>query len=74
MEGLGVSKHTQNKPLGQLAYEAYCGYSKGKSLVTGHDLPTWELTATPIQEAWQAAADAAAQFTIESIFPPPEGE
>lgn len=69
-----MSEHTQNKPLGQLAYEAYCNYSNWKSLVSGADLPPWEHATSPIQHAWQAAADAVAQFTIESIFPPPEGE
>ena len=45
------------QPLGQVAYEAYCG--KGwKSLISGAPLPQWEEVRPDIQAAWDAAADA----------------
>jgi hypothetical protein len=46
------------KSLGQVAYEAYCEFSKGKSLVSGAYLPSFEAQAPEIQKAWDAAAAA----------------
>ena len=46
------------KTYGQIAYEAYCADSGGKSLVSGAPLPTWEETKPEIRGAWHAAANA----------------
>lgn len=45
--------------LGKLAYEAYCKSTGGKSAVTGAELPAWDDQSPEIQEAWEAAAQAA---------------
>lgn len=44
--------------LGQIAYEGYFRSCGGKSLISGAPLPTWDLQATAIKEAWEAAASA----------------
>jgi hypothetical protein len=46
------------KSLGKIAYEAYFGFSKGLSLVSGAPLPAWEGQKAEIHAAWEAAADA----------------
>lgn len=46
------------KTAGQIAYEGYFHYSKGKSLVSGAPLPEWGQQAPGIREAWEAAAMA----------------
>jgi hypothetical protein len=43
---------------GQLAYEKFCKYSGGKSLVTGAPLLTWEKQSEAMRAAWEAAAEA----------------
>jgi hypothetical protein len=44
------------KELGQVAYEAYCDSTGGKSAVTGASLPAWADQSVPILRAWRAAA------------------
>jgi hypothetical protein len=44
--------------LGKIAYEAYCKFSGGKSLVSGEQLPTWDNQDSKIRDAWRAAAQA----------------
>lgn len=44
--------------LGQVAYEAYCKSSDGKSLISGAPLPTWDMLKPEIKTAWNAAAEA----------------
>jgi hypothetical protein len=44
------------KTPGQIAYEAYCRYSDGKSLISGAILPAWDVLSENIRCAWQAAA------------------
>lgn len=46
------------KSLGQVAYDAYFEYSKGKSLISGSPLPSFTAQTEPIQKAWEAAAEA----------------
>jgi hypothetical protein len=46
------------KSLGQVAYDAYFNFSKGKSLISGAPLPLFGAQAQEVREAWQAAADA----------------
>jgi hypothetical protein len=43
---------------GQVAYEAYAGMSRGRSLVSGATLPKWKDTSDDIRNAWEAAARA----------------
>lgn len=47
---------------GRVAYEAYCKHSDNKSLVSGVELPNWEETSQPIQDAWRAAATAVMNY------------
>lgn len=49
---------SDERTLGQVAYEAYVAYSDGRSLVSGDQLPTWDDQRTVIQLAWEAAARA----------------
>jgi hypothetical protein len=44
--------------LGKVAYDAYFANSKGKSLISGAPLPSWEQQADAIKNAWRAAAEA----------------
>lgn len=54
-------RRMEGKTLGQIAYEAYFEYSKGKSLISGADLPAWQDQKIDIQSVWEAAALAAKQ-------------
>ena len=44
--------------LGRVAYEAYCGETDWKSLVSGAALPQWDDLKPEIREAWAVAAEA----------------
>jgi hypothetical protein len=46
------------KSLGQIAYEAYFEFSKGRSLISGMPLPPFDAQAESVKGAWEAAADA----------------
>ena len=48
------------RPLGQIAYEAYCEATGWKSLVSGADLPQWDALKQEIKDAWGQAAQAVA--------------
>lgn len=50
------------RPLGQVAYEAYCRSTGGCSLVSGAPLPPWGELRAEIQQAWQAAAEAVSDY------------
>lgn len=43
--------------LGRIAYETYCAWSEGKSLVSGDDLPAWPDLPQSIRDAWIHAGD-----------------
>jgi hypothetical protein len=58
------------KTLGQVAYEAYCEFAQGASLITGVILPEWEQQNDRIKGAWQAAAEAAVK-SADSITKEP---
>lgn len=52
-------------PLAQAAYEAYSARTRGRSVVSGAKLPTWDglreqPTGELVQSAWRAAAKAVA--------------
>jgi hypothetical protein len=44
---------------GQIAYEAYCTQTEGRSLVSGLELPAWRDLNDEFQTAWIVAAMAA---------------
>lgn len=41
--------------MAQEAYEAYCGHTQWKSLVSGADLPPWASLTAPIRAAWEVS-------------------
>ena len=41
--------------LGQIAYDAYCKETDGKSLISGAQLPPWRDLDSRIQDAWHSA-------------------
>ncbi len=43
---------------GRIAYEAYCGKTDWKSLVSGAALPQWNALKPEIRDAWDVAAAA----------------
>ena len=43
---------------GEIAYNAYKQSSKGKSLVSGKDIPEWDFLEVAIQKAWNESARA----------------
>jgi hypothetical protein len=47
-----------DKSLGEIAYNAYATDTGWKSLVSGAQLPVWQLLSEAIREAWEAAAHA----------------
>jgi hypothetical protein len=47
-----------DQELGRTAYEGYCRASEGRSLVSGAQLPAFEVLPANIQTAWAAAAMA----------------
>lgn len=49
---------SETRSPGEIAYSGYYVKSGGKSLVSGADLPSWDEQDYPIQEAWEAAAQA----------------
>lgn len=63
-----------SESFGQIAYEAYCNKTSGKSLVTGATLPEWDKLNEGIQEAWNAAGRAvlsSSQADIANYKPNP---
>jgi hypothetical protein len=55
------------KTTGQIAYEAYCGFSDNKSLVSGDPLPEWDEQAEKIRQAWDAAGDAVVDYLMRGV-------
>jgi hypothetical protein len=53
--------------LGQVAYEAYCEKTGGRSAVTGEPLPTWEDQAPEIRAAWTTAGEAVAHVLVREV-------
>ncbi len=50
---------------GQVAYEAYSEHSGGKSLISGAELPSWDLLSSEIRAAWEASAKAVERALVE---------
>lgn len=61
----------QSKSLGQVAYEAYVGFSGGKSLVSGATLPTWGESKPEIRAAWEAAGEAVEREVVAELVDEP---
>lgn len=55
------------KTVGQIAYEAYCQSSGGKSLISGAVLPVWEDLKPEITEAWEKAGEAVYNYTVNEL-------
>lgn len=53
--------------LAMRAYKKYCEATRGKSLVTGDVLPSWEILPGEIKHAWRAAAEGVVQGVIETL-------
>lgn len=53
--------------LGRVAYEGYRNASRGVSLVSGQDLPTWDGQSHEIRSAWCAAAQAVQDDLAEGV-------
>lgn len=43
---------------GEIAYNAYCASTGGRSLISGDVLPGWGKLGPDIQKAWERAASA----------------
>lgn len=43
---------------GQVNYDAYADRAGGRSLISGTELPEWEMLPSVIQDAWEAGANA----------------
>jgi len=46
------------RDLARVAYNGYCSYTFGKSLITGENLPIWEDLREDIKSAWTEAMKA----------------
>lgn len=57
----------EQKRMGQIAYEAYSQQSRGKSLVSGAQLPPWPQLSPEIQQAWVVAAQAVITKTASAM-------
>jgi hypothetical protein len=51
-----MPEYTVGKSDGQITYEAYKEYTRGKSLVSGEDLPQWADQDEAIRAGWEYAA------------------
>lgn len=54
---LGAQARVGGPSLGEVAYAGYVVACRGKSLISGADLPTWDEQSEAIRAAWAAAAD-----------------
>lgn len=55
--------------LGQVAYDGYRERSRGVSLISGQELPTWDDQDDDVRSAWCAAAAA-----VQNALPAPAEE
>lgn len=56
----------RTKSLGQIGYEAYCGHTGGKSLISGAPLPLWHEQRSDMGAAWAAVGLAVATAALEA--------
>jgi len=55
-------------PTGELAYQRYCKASKGKSLISGDQLPHWETLPEKIKQAWDFSTKCVVETTVNHII------
>jgi hypothetical protein len=55
-----MTMQEMDERLGRICYEAYSEQAGGRSLVSGDDLPTWEMVRDEIKTCWIAAAQTVA--------------
>ena len=55
------------KTNGQIAYEAYCDATGGKSLVSGAALPSWDALDAAIRNAWERAGIAVTHANLDQL-------
>jgi hypothetical protein len=61
----------EDERVGQVAYDAYCMNTGGKSLATGDELAVWDGLSDPFRTAWIAAARASIANAAAMSAPPP---
>jgi hypothetical protein len=66
-----MTMQDEDERLGQVAYDAYCMNTGGRSLATGDDLPTWDAMSDAFRTAWIAAARATIANAAAMSVPPP---
>lgn len=59
-----IAEDMAEKPAGQVAYEAYCETTGGKSLASGAILPAWNFLSPQMQFAWKQAAAAVVVHSV----------
>lgn len=57
-----------NKSRGQIAYEAYCGSTEWKSLISGQTLPQWAEVKTEIKESWEVVGEVCRRFPKHLMY------
>ena len=62
-----VNARAQSTSLGEVAYVAYCKCTGGKSLVSGADLPQWDVLSEQIRHAWVASAQAVFERVLSRL-------
>jgi hypothetical protein len=65
LEIMGIKHLIMDQSLGELAYAAYCE-AVGYKSVRGDTLPGWADQDERLQEAWDAAAEAVADYLEKS--------
>jgi hypothetical protein len=60
-----VNTLTMDQSLGEIAYAAYCE-AVGYKSVKGDTLPIWEDQSERLQEAWERAGEAVADYLEKS--------
>jgi hypothetical protein len=62
-----------HKPLGQIAYEAYCASVGWKSAATGTALPQWDKLPAVMMTGWSQAAGAVKMAILTPLLLEPNG-
>jgi hypothetical protein len=66
-----MTMEDEDERLGQVAYDAYCMNTGGRSLATGDELPTWDAMSDAFRTAWIGAARATIANAAAMSSPPP---
>jgi mannitol-1-phosphate/altronate dehydrogenase len=65
LESVGIKRLIMDQSLGEIAYAAYCE-AVGYKSVHGETLPNRDDQSERLQEAWERAAEAVAEFLEKS--------